>query len=100
MPGQARLGDFVTGICCCHSDPKCRPVSGFIATGDSTVLVNGLPTAQLGGIVILSCGHTSIIVTASPNTLASGLTQARLGDSIAGCATGIIVTASANVFTN
>jgi len=92
MAFSARIGDIWTGICCCHVNPPCIPMTGFIITGSPNSKSGGIAQARLTDMTIGACGHPGIIVTASPNTLANSLGKARVGDQVTGCNIGTIVT--------
>jgi len=92
MSAQSRLTDLWSGICCCHSDPTCIPMTGYIITASGNHKSGGLGIARLTDLTIGSCGHTGIIVTASSRSFTNGLGKARVGDTITGCNIGTIVT--------
>lgn len=92
MPAAARLTDIWTGICCCHSSPKCRSMGGTIITGSPNTTSGGLAQGGVTGVTIGWCGHTGIIVTGSPDCLANSLGKAIFGSVISGCNIGTIVT--------
>ena len=92
MPFSSRIGDIWTGICCCHDDPTCIPMTGFIITGSPNDISGGSPQGRLTDMTIGACGHPGIIVTSSPNALANSLGKARVGDMVTGCNIGTIVT--------
>jgi uncharacterized Zn-binding protein involved in type VI secretion len=100
--GVARLGDRTTGTC---SDPvHTIPITtgGTIITASSNVSANNRKVARLGDTVQTDCGHTSLIITASPNVDSnSKLGVARLGDKVgAGPYDATIITASGDTFAN
>ena len=92
MPSSARLTDEWTGICCCHKDPPCIGMGGWIITGSPDTLSGGLSQARLTDTTVGYCGHTGIVVTGAPSTLANGLPEARLGDEVVGCNIGNVIT--------
>lgn len=94
MPASARLTDIWSGICCCHVDPTCIPMSGPIITGSPDAKTNGLSQARLTDMTIGGCGHTGTIVSASSVCKANGLGRARIGDQVSGCNIGTIITGS------
>jgi hypothetical protein len=100
MLGQARVGDIVTAVCCCHADPTCRGVVGFFITGDTTVLTNNLGTVRAGDMAICTCGHPTLMVGFSPNVQISSRGAGRMSDPVAGCPVGVVVTGSGNVQLN
>jgi uncharacterized Zn-binding protein involved in type VI secretion len=99
MPAQSRLTDMWSGICCCHSDPTCIPMTGMIITGSPNHFSGGLAVARLTDMTIGACGHTGIIVTSSSKSFTNGLGKARIGDQVTGCNIGVIITGSPNHIT-
>lgn len=100
MTGIARLGDRTLGTCTAHRSPI--TVGGTIVTASGNTFVNNKPSARLGDKVLTDCGHTGLIVTASPNVdnnTRGGV--ARLGDMVgAGPYTAKIISASGDVIAN
>lgn len=100
MTGVARLGDRTFGTCTAHNSPI--SVGGTIVTASGDTFVNNRPSARLGDKVLTDCGHTGLIVTASPtvdNNTRGGV--ARLGDMIgSGPYTAKIISASSDTFAN
>ncbi|MFW9871770.1 MAG: PAAR domain-containing protein [Candidatus Thorarchaeota archaeon] len=92
MPSQSRLTDVWSGICCCHSDPSCIPMTGTIVTASVNHFSGGLGVARLTDMTIGACGHPGTIVTASSRSFTNGLGKARVGDLITGCNIGNIIT--------
>ncbi len=92
---DARIGDIWSGVCCCHLG--CIPMAGPIVTGATSVRSDGIITGILTSIVIGFCGHAGVVVTASDIVYAENLGKARIGDTVAGCTNGVIVTASHDV---
>ena len=96
MPPVTRLGDLCTGHGCfiprasisaspnvfandiavvrvgdtydLHGCKNCRPHSGSLASGSSTVFVNGLPVGRMGDSI--SCGST--VAKGSPDVIIGG----------------------------
>lgn len=98
--GVARLNDRTFGTCSAHPVPLAT--GGSIITASGNTSCNNRPVARLGDTVLADCGHTSLIITASPNsdTNSRGGT-ARLGDKVgAGPYDATIITASGDTFTN
>ena len=96
MPGVARVTDRTHGTCYGHKTPI--SVGGTIVSGDGTVNAESLPIARIGDVVQADCGHTSVIVTGSPKTFASGISVARLGDNVSGIYVATIISASGITF--
>ena len=92
MPGAARLTDQFVGICCCHSDPTCIAMGGYVVSAVGAHQSQGLPAAILGSLVIGYCGHPGNIVTASSKASSGGVGTAYLGSQVQGCLIGTIVT--------
>jgi len=99
VPNTGRLTDMTTGICCCHSSPRCISTSGIVITGSPNVAVNGLPAGRITDMVLAFCGHTGFMITGSSTVLANGLGKIRIGDMHVGCYKGVVVTGSPNVIT-
>lgn len=96
MPASSRLTDLWMGICCCHSDPTCINMGGYIITASPNHNSGGLPQARLGDMTIGWCGHPGMIVTAAPTDLTNGLGKARVGEAVTGCNIGNIITGNPN----
>jgi len=97
MASNARLGDLWVGICCCHSNPTCIPMTGYIIGGSPNVNSANAKDARLSDLTIGACGHTGYIISGSPTVIANSLGKARLGDQVHGCNIGRVVTGAANV---
>jgi len=100
MAGTARAFDIWAGICCCHKDPICIPMSGPIITYSSNVKLDGRGMARHLDMVIGFCGHPGIIISSSSDTKCNGRGVARLTDSVVGCTVGAIITCSPNTKSN
>jgi uncharacterized Zn-binding protein involved in type VI secretion len=92
MSGASRLTDLWSGICCCHDNPTCIPMSGKIIKGSKDIESSNLGQARLTDLTQGWCGHTGKIVTGSSNVLANGLGSARVGDQVTGCNIGRLIT--------
>lgn len=90
----SRLGDMGVGYCTDHDG---HDATGFIITSQSTVLINGLPCAKMGDIVLSTCGSSGIIVGGSSKAMLSGLPMATMSTSFVGTFSGILVNGSNNV---
>lgn len=97
---SARLTDIWVGQCCCHNHPNCQAMSGPIITSSQNVYSLSLGQARLWDMTVGSCGHTGMIITASPNCTANVRGKARVADSVTGCNIGIIVTGAPTHFIN
>lgn len=84
MPPAARLTDF-------HECPMQTPVvpvpvphvgGPIVGPGDPTVLIEGLPAARIGDLLIC-IGPPDAIVQGSATVLIGGVPAARLGDATA-----------------
>jgi hypothetical protein len=92
MASSARLMDMWTGICCCHHDPPCVPMGGYIITSSPNVYSSGRGQGRLIETTIGFCGHSGIVITASMTSFANSLGKARIGDSVVGCNIGTVIT--------
>ncbi|MEO6232021.1 MAG: PAAR domain-containing protein [Ferruginibacter sp.] len=83
MPGAARVGDMHT---CPMSSPTTPPVphvgGPVIPPGCPTVLIEGMPAARLGDMLICT-GPPDSIIKGSATVLIGGQPAARVGDSTA-----------------
>lgn len=92
MPSSSRLTDIWTGICCCHEDPTCIPMSGPVISGSPNNKSGSLSQAFLTSVTQGWCGHTGQIITASATVKTNSLGKARVGDLVTGCNLGIMIT--------
>lgn len=92
MPAVSRLTDIWTGICCCHSDPTCISMTGYIITCSPNHISGGLGVARLTDMTIGGCGHTGQIITGSTVNVTNGLAKAHIGSQVTGCNIGVVVT--------
>ncbi len=92
----ARMSDTGAGYDECHDDTKFN-VTGTIIQGAEIVIVNGLPVARMGDIVMRDDGHYGVIIGGSGTVIASGLPVARMSEEFFGCFTGTIIGGSGNV---
>jgi len=97
--GIATYGSVGVGICDHSSHGSPISQSGIVIGNALTVLTNGLPTGQVGNIVLGDDGHTGIIVNGSGTVNSNGLGAAYIGSNFVGDFTGTIVTGSGNVTT-
>lgn len=93
MPGIAKVGDLCSCYCKCHG----KKTIGVSVNGANSVLTNGSPTARLGDMFMCDCGHPTFVVSSSSTVSAEGILVARLGDSVAACPVGTIITSSNDV---
>ena len=96
MMPVARMGDMGYGICTPHKDP--HMTTGMIVTSQGTVLINGMPAARMGDMVIVGDGGVGVIVSGSANVLIGGMPMAQLGSTFVGSFTGTIISGSGNVY--
>lgn len=94
MPGVARFKDLFSGICCCHSDPTCISMGGYVIGNTPLHISQGLNVARVTDLVIGYCGHPGKIITASGKVSSAGLGTAYIGSQVNGCLIGTIVTGS------
>lgn len=92
MPSISRQSDIWTGICCCHKDPKCIGMGGYIITASPNHISSGLGVGRFTDITIGYCGHSGTIVSGSPNDNTNGFSKARVGSAVTGCNIGTVVT--------
>lgn len=92
MIGVARVNDKWIGICCCHSDPTCIPMGGFIITGSNDHKSSSSGVGRLADMVVGYCGHTGLIVTSSTDNKTDSRGKALVGSQVAGCTSGKIIT--------
>jgi uncharacterized Zn-binding protein involved in type VI secretion len=92
MSSVSRLTDVWVGICCCHVDPTCIGMSGFIITSSSNAISAGLGVARITDMTVGACGHTGMIVTGSATNTTNGLGKAKVGSVVTGCNIGTVVT--------
>ena len=92
MRSASTIGDIGIGICCCHDDPKCIPMTGLIVTGSSDAYIENVSVARTGDIVVGICGHVGILVGGASNILINNRHKIGVGDIFVGCFTGTIVT--------
>jgi uncharacterized Zn-binding protein involved in type VI secretion len=93
MPPAARISDM-------HVCPKVEPgpvphVGGPTSSGESTVIIGGMPAARVGDSLVCFGGPPDSIAQGEPTVIIGGKPAARLGDStshggviVAGCPTG------------
>jgi len=97
MSADARTGDIFAGVCCCKPHPKCVNMVGIIVNGCDSASSKGLQEARVGDIGIGSCGHPTLIITGSSTVTINNQANARVGDLVAGCINGVIITGANNV---
>ena len=94
MPSNSRETDLWAGVCTCHSDPNPIPMTGIIITASNDRTVNNLGQARITDITIGMCGHAGVIVGGRTTSTTNNLANAGIGDPVAGCNIGVIITAS------
>lgn len=92
MPSISRLNDKWTGICCCHSDPTCIGMGGFIITASNKHISSGFGVARLSDYTVGYCGHVGTIVTSSIKNTTENRGKALVGSQVSGCNIGSLVT--------
>jgi len=94
MRSASTTGDIGVGICCCHDDPKCIPMTGIIVSGSTDTFIENIPAARTGDIVVGVCGHVGVLIDGSSNINIDSANRYKVGvnDLFVGCFTGIIVT--------
>ena len=93
MRSASTTGDIGVGICCCHDDPKCIPMTGLIVSGSTDTYIENMSAARTGDIVVGICGHVGILIGGSSNiVIDNNRYKIGVGDTFVGCFNGIIVT--------
>jgi uncharacterized Zn-binding protein involved in type VI secretion len=80
MPGVARVGDTVAGVCPQHLAPIAY--TGVWASGSGTAKADGKAVIRLGDTGPASCGHTFHAIAASSVVSNAGVPVHRLGDAV------------------
>lgn len=96
MPSISRTNDLWTGICCCHDDPKCIGMGGYIITGSGNHTSAALAVGRFTDMTVGYCGHTGTIITGSPANTTNNLSKGRVGSTVVGCNLGTVVTGNPN----
>jgi len=91
MASSSRIADEWIGICCCHNDPTCVSMGGFITTGSGNAKSGGLSQARLTETTIGWCGHTGMVISASNTSRTNSLGKTRIGENVVGCNIGIVI---------
>lgn len=91
MASSSRIADEWMGICCCHHDPKCISMGGFIISGSANAKSGGLSQARLADTTIGWCGHPGMVISASATSKTNTLGKTRIGENVVGCNIGVIV---------
>ncbi len=92
MPAISRLKDLWTGICCCHVDPTCIGMGGYIITASSKHITSAFGVARLSDFTVGYCGHTGNIITTSTKNKTEVRGKALVGSQVSGCNIGSVVT--------
>jgi len=92
MPDTSRMLDEWNGQCCCHVDPTCISMGGYIIEGSDDCLADSQKQGRLTDMTIGYCSHTGTIVSSSDTVSSNSLGKARVGDEITGCNIGNIIT--------
>lgn len=92
MPSISRLKDKWSGICCCHSDPTCIGMGGFIITASNKHVSSGFGVARLNDYTVGYCGHVGIIATSSIRNKTERRGKALVGSQVSACNIGNLVT--------
>ena len=97
MAIDARTGDVFVGACCCHSHPTCIPMAGIIVSGCGSTSSSALQEARVGDVGVGYCGHPTVIITGSSTVTINNQANSRVGDVVAGCVNGVIVSGNESV---
>ncbi len=92
MANVSRVSDIWVGICCCHKDPDCIPMGGYIITGSPNSESSTLSGGRVSDMVIGYCGHPGKIITGSGSNITNSLGKAVSGSMVTGCTIGKVVT--------
>ena len=93
-PGHCRVGDIGVGVCPCHVVPV-GYVTVFV-TGCHNVNVDGRTECIISTIGVASCGHPTIALTGSGNTVSCKQGVHRIGDMGVNCGPYVAVSGSGN----
>ncbi len=72
MPGVARVGDLVTGLCNGPGHDPGRPFTGAWTSGSPAVTADGLPVVRVGDTGLTDCSHVFYATTGSSKASADG----------------------------
>lgn len=89
-----------SGVCCCKPHKHCVPMTGIIVTGCATVTNANQSNAVVTDVGIGMCGHATMIATGSPTVTCNNLANARVGDAVAGCINGVLITGAPETTNN
>jgi len=92
MAKAVRVGDVFVGTCCCHPPIPCIGMAGVIVSGASNAKIENASAARVGDIGIGYCGHPTVLVTGSGAASSASSDNSRIGDAVAGCILGAMVT--------
>ncbi len=96
MAESSRLTDEWFGICCCHEDPKCIDMGGWIIESCLGTDSVGLGQARITNMTVGYCGHTGQVVTGASAAMCGSLGMARIGETVTGCNIGQVITGAPN----
>jgi hypothetical protein len=92
MPFAAGVGIGIwTGQCCCHSNPDCVPMTGYVITGSPNVFTSSVKQGRLTDITIGECGHTGKLITGSNVVFANSIQKALVTSVVDGCNIGRVI---------
>jgi hypothetical protein len=94
----ARLTDLWVGVCCCHSDPTCIPMTGRIITASKDTFSTIKGQGRLVDQTIGECGHPGKVIQASNICFANERGKAFVGAGVTGCNIGNVVTGNKTHF--
>jgi hypothetical protein len=92
MPSSSRITDEWSGICCCHTDPTCVSMGGWIITGAPKNFSANQKQGYITSTTVGYCGHTGEVVTGAEKVFSNNKNEARIGDKVTGCNIGELIT--------
>ena len=95
MPSASRLIDVWSGICCCHNDPTCISMTGYIISASPNVVSSGRKQGHLLNLTIGACGHPGRIVTGTRVCIANNFHKAIVTSQVTGCNIGKVISGDA-----
>jgi hypothetical protein len=99
----ALIGDPVPGTCYCPCPGPCvYPDVGVIIKGSPVLYSTGRMVAQVGDIVMFSCGTANIVGPGALTFMSSGIPLSTTGDNVtggSGCGIVATVAGSSSIFT-
>ncbi len=95
MPSASRLIDVWSGTCCCHDNPTCISMTGYIISTSPNVVSTGRKQGRLLNLTIGACGHPGRIITGSRVCVANTFHKAVVTSQVTGCNIGRVISGDA-----